>query len=135
MPLATPAHERALDTNRVHLLIVEDDEDTREALALLMRYEGFAVATAGGGAEALWQLRHGLRPSLILLDLNMPDKNGRQFRTEQILDPRLESIPVVTYSGDPDFYLASQEMGAVACLRKPVETSELIDIVRAQCMG
>jgi CheY-like chemotaxis protein len=133
MHVATTAHEMALDRNHVHLLIVEDHEDTREAIALRMRYEGFDVATAGDGADALWQLRHGLRPRVILLDLNMPDKNGRQFRTEQILDPRLESIPVVAYSGDPDFYSASVEMGAVACLRKPVAIGELIDIVRAQC--
>jgi CheY-like chemotaxis protein len=119
--------------NHVHLLIVDDHEDTREALALALRHEGFEVATACGGTDALRQLRQGLRPRVILLDLNMPDKNGRQFRTEQVLDPRLASIPVVTFSGDPKFHAASEKMGAVACLRKPVEISELVKILRAQC--
>jgi CheY-like chemotaxis protein len=118
----------------VHLLIVDDDEDTREALALVVRSEGFEVATACGGTDALRQLRQGLRPRLILLDLNMPDKNGRQFRTEQVLDPRLASIPVVTLSGDPTFQAASEKMGAVACLRKPVEIHALVEILRAQCL-
>ena len=70
---------------------------------------------------------------MILLDLNMPVKNGQQFRTEQVLDPRLEAIPVVTYTGDPDFYATSIRLGAVACLRKPIETEQLLDIVRQHC--
>lgn len=115
------------------LLIVEDDEDTREALAVFLRQEGYEVATANGGVEALRQLRQGLAPGLIILDLNMPDKNGQQFRTEQVLDPRIESIPVVTYTGDADFYDSSIRLGAVACLRKPVEPDELLKIVREHC--
>ena len=115
------------------LLIVEDDDDTREALAMLLRHEGYDVATANGGVDALRQLRQGLAPGLILLDLNMPVKNGQQFRTEQVLDPRIEAIPVVTYTGDPDFYATSVRLGAVACLRKPIETDQLLDIVRKHC--
>jgi CheY-like chemotaxis protein len=119
--------------HRAELLIVEDDEDTREALAVFLRHEGYEVATACGGAEALRQLRQGLAPGLIILDLNMPDKNGQQFRTEQVLDPRIEAIPVVTYTGDPDFYAASIRLGAVACLRKPIEPDQLLEIVKQHC--
>ena len=119
--------------SREQLLIVEDDDDTREALAMLLRHEGYEVVTASGGVEAMRQLREGLSPGLILLDLNMPDKNGQQFRTEQVLDPRIEAIPVVTYTGDPDFYAASVRLGAVASLRKPIEADKLLDIVRKHC--
>lgn len=115
------------------VLVVEDDEDTREGVAELLQRNGYRAVTAENGADALGQLRAGLRPALILLDLNMPDKNGWQFRVEQVLDPRLDRIPIVAYSGDAEAHANSVWLGAVACLRKPFEVNQLIDIVRVHC--
>jgi FixJ family two-component response regulator len=62
----------------------------------------------------------------------MPQKNDG-FRVEQVLDPRLETIPIVAYSGDAEAYADGLRLGAVACLRKPFEAQQLIDIVRTYC--
>src|SRR5262245_14688785 len=117
----------------IAVLIVEDDDDLRESLTLLLQEHGFRAAGARNGSEALHLLRGGLRPRLILLDLNMPYKNGWQFRVEQILDPRIETIPIIAYSGDAQAHADSVRLGAVACLRKPIQPDQLIALVRAQC--
>ena len=80
------------------VLVVEDDEGTREMLRYLVESAGYPVATASNGREALEQLRNGLIPSLILLDLMMPVMDGWQFRAAQLRDGDLLKIPTVVYS-------------------------------------
>jgi CheY-like chemotaxis protein len=128
---AIPQRDRTQPSDAV--LVVEDDDDTRDTLAMVLKQHGYDAVTVSNGAEALHRLRAGLRPGLILLDLHMPEKNGWQFRVEQILDPRFEMIPVVAYSGDPEAYADGLRLGAVACLRKPLEVERLIEIVRVHC--
>ncbi len=115
------------------ILIVEDDAETRDALAVILERHGYAVALATDGADGLRQLRAGLRPRLILLDLMMPEKNGFQFRVEQIVDPALADIPVVIYSGDAEAQATGTVLGGVACLSKPIDVSKLLDLLRAHC--
>lgn len=115
------------------ILIVEDDADTRDALAIFLERHGYAVALATDGADGLRQLRAGLRPRLILLDLMMPEKNGLQFRVEQVVDPELADIPVVIYSGDAEARATGATFGGVACLAKPIDVGKLLDLVQAHC--
>jgi CheY-like chemotaxis protein len=112
------------------VLIVEDDTDTREAMKFLLEGHGYATVVAADGAEGLAKLRAGLRPCLILLDLMMPEKNGFQFRVEQVLDPRLSEIPVVVYSGNPDAHASGAALGAVTHLSKPLDVDKLLDAVK-----
>jgi CheY-like chemotaxis protein len=77
------------------ILIVDDEPDLVSALAELLEYEGHAVATATDGDDALNQLRQGLRPGVIILDLMIPRMNGWYFRREQLKDDDLKEIPVV----------------------------------------
>jgi CheY-like chemotaxis protein len=115
------------------ILIVEDDSDLREALSEVLRDEGYSVAMAADGREALDRLRRHLRPSLILLDLTMPVMNGWQFRAEQRQDPALSGIPVVVLSaGD---HLAEQmiPLGIADYVRKPIELSRLLRLIERYC--
>ena len=80
------------------ILIVDDDVALAEGLAELLEHEGYGVATARDGLAALDQLRRGLRPRVILLDLMMPRMNGWDFRREQIKDDDLKDIPVIVMS-------------------------------------
>lgn len=61
------------------ILVVDDDVAGRNGLAELLDSCGYAVCEAGDGCEALALLEGGYRPSVILLDLNMPVMNGWQF--------------------------------------------------------
>jgi CheY-like chemotaxis protein len=83
------------------VLVVEDDWDTREALMLLVQSEGVDAAGARNGQDALEQLRGGLRPCLIVLDLAMPVMTGYEFRQAQLADPDLASIPVALLQAAP----------------------------------
>jgi CheY-like chemotaxis protein len=111
------------------VLIVDDDDDAREALRTLLENVGHPTVTAEGADAALDRLRAGLRPCLILLDLMMPVKDGFQFRREQVADPDLASIPVVIYSAYHNVYYAALELGVAGYFRKPVEVDTLLDVV------
>ena len=107
------------------VLIVEDDQDTREMIERFLELEGFAVRSAPNGAAALASLqRHG-RPSVIVLDLMMPVMNGWQFREAQRQDSRLADIPVVVVTAaGPHAQLPP--IDADAWLPKPLDFDRLL---------
>ena len=85
------------------VLVIDDDEDIRTTIRDVLEDQGFAVACAANGREALdMLLRDESKPALILLDLTMPEMDGWTFRQEQQKVPRLAQIPVVLFSGHHD---------------------------------
>src|ERR1019366_3238301 len=109
------------------LLVVEDDADIREALAGLLKMEGFLVTGCSNGREALDWLRVSPKPDLILLDLMMPVMDGWQFRVVQKDDPELATIPVLALSADSTPKAAA--IDAEAYLKKPVDYDTLIETI------
>jgi len=83
-----------------YILLVDDDPDLRQCLVDILEDDGFATQTAGTGREALALLQAPKLPSLILLDLMMPELNGWQFYERQQLDPRLAHIPVLVVTAN-----------------------------------
>jgi CheY-like chemotaxis protein len=81
------------------ILLVDDDQALRETIAVALAAEGYRVASAADGSEALNGLRAGLRPDLILTDLIMPVMNGWELRNELRKDARFNRIPVVLITG------------------------------------
>ena len=108
------------------ILLVEDDELLREAMKMVLEWEGYRVACAGDGLEALARLREGCRPALILLDVLLPVLDGARFRQQQRRDPDLAAIPVVVVSA----LEAADCPEAAAHVRKPFAPQELLDAVR-----
>jgi two-component system chemotaxis response regulator CheY len=80
------------------ILVVEDDRDTRDVVAELLREEGYSVTTAENGRLALDRLRHGDLPALILLDLRMPVLDGWTFLDVQRDVPGIAAVPVLIFS-------------------------------------
>jgi CheY-like chemotaxis protein len=115
------------------LLVVEDDITARELMSLLLAGEGYRVATAANGADALARLKDSDRPSLILLDLNMPVMDGPTFCARRGTGGAAD-IPVVVLSSATDAEEQGRRLGAVRSLNKPVDTIELIDTVRHCCL-
>jgi len=115
------------------VLVVDDQVDVRESLAFLLELKGYAVVTAADGREALGQMRRGVRPGLILLDLMMPDMDGLEFRREQLKDPQLSTVPIVVCSAHPDATSTAERLGAAACLPKPLNIDRLLSLVAAHC--
>ena len=118
-----------MSTARV--LVVEDHEDLRELLTVLLEGEGFSVQTAANGREALAALDES-RPALILLDLMMPVMNGDEFRARQLADPRYRDVPVICMTAAHDGRARAERIRADEYFQKPLDFDELITVVRAR---
>ena len=114
----------------MHILIIEDDKDIRDILAMVLSVEGYEVKTAIDGVAGLDQLRMGGRPSLILLDMMMPRLDGEGFLKAMRSNPNTADIPVIILTGHPAAREKAAELGAAGCLVKPVELVELLSTIR-----
>jgi CheY-like chemotaxis protein len=83
------------------VLVVDDDPAQRDGLAEVLESRGYGVAQAANGWEAL-ELAIAHRPSMILLDLNMPVMDGWEVLHALKGSGTLRNIPVVVLTGDPD---------------------------------
>src|ERR1700704_5886937 len=116
------------------LLVVDDNEITREAMGTLLRREGYSVVLVASGHEALQYLRTASRPDLILLDMLMEDMDGWGFLTAMRADPAMAGIPVLIITG---LGIANDEwatsLGACGFLGKPFDVPHLLATVRQSC--
>lgn len=111
------------------VLIVDDDFDMRESLRDILEDEGYTVAVAGDGLEALEYLRANPLPKLILLDWMMPRCNGAQFLERKQANPGIASIPVVLLTADIRRGARDRAPPGGAFLTKPVMLPELLATV------
>ena len=109
------------------VLVIEDNESIRELVALTLEEAGYVVARARDGQEALEVLAH-VRPSIILLDLQMPRMDGRTFAS--VYRKRLHpGAPIVLMTASSNPAQAARETQAMAYLAKPFEADELLSLV------
>ena len=111
------------------ILVVDDDEGIREAMVSILQVMGYSVASANNGKDALDYLRNAATPDLIISDLAMPIMDGRQFRREQVKEPRLAKIPVIVVSALSD----QTDIDANEIFIKPVEVEILLAAVDRYC--
>src|SRR6476659_1318338 len=110
------------------VLVVEDDDDLRDVVLQTLERNGFAVAGARDGQEALdWLAREPL-PHLILLDLMMPRMSGWEFRRRQLADARLARVPVVVMTATHT--LDEAAIHADDILRKPLSFAALVKTIK-----
>jgi CheY-like chemotaxis protein len=128
MVLPRPANARG------PILLVEDHADLREAMTSLLEAFGYGVVTAADGTEALDHLRRGTAPSLIVLDLEMPRKDGWQFRSEQTHDPKLAAIPTIISSADGNVKQKAAALGVDGYFEKRGGFGGLLDLVARYCL-
>jgi CheY-like chemotaxis protein len=113
------------------LLVVDDDEGSREGLARLLQQAGYTTATAGNGQEALDYLSGG-RADLVLLDMLMPVMDGWQFLRR--LRQKHASPPVVVTTGTILTREWANANGCAGFVRKPIDTEALLLEV-GRCLG
>jgi two-component system cell cycle response regulator DivK len=119
--------------HRHSILLVDDDEDVRTGVAELLRLDGYEIVEAADGQEALRHLRLGLRPCLVLLDLNMPRMSGWQFRGLQVCDREIADIPVVAFSGHESVEQQAKLLSLAGFLGKPLDFDKLRATVARTC--
>jgi CheY-like chemotaxis protein len=112
------------------VLIVDDDADIRESIGGALEDEGYRVAGASNGKEALRLLKAASpRPGLILLDMMMPEMDGWAFRAEQRKDPELAGIPVLVFTAYGSPKDVARQLQAAGFVRKPLRLEELLSSV------
>jgi CheY-like chemotaxis protein len=113
------------------VLIVEDDDDVREFMELLLAASGYETMVASDGGEALEKM-HSRLPCMVLLDMQMPGMDGWRFRAHQLRDPRIASVPVVCITAFHEPYDISRQLG-IPCLAKPADFPSVLREVRIAC--
>ena len=113
------------------VLLVDDDPAIRETLTQILEDEGYAVAVASNGREALQQLASAgsTPPGAIILDLTMPIMDGARFRKAQLADPSLAAIPVIVLTAERNAKEKGEALGTAAALQKPVRLMELLSVL------
>lgn len=113
------------------ILIVDDQPDNIEVLAILLETHGYSVTYALNGKEALQRL-NAIKPDLILLDLFMPKMNGLEVCETIKADKDLQEIPILflTASHENEHMVAAFEKGAADYVVKPFRPTEIL--ARAQ---
>ncbi len=108
------------------ILVVEDSQVIRMTLTRALEVRGHSVSAASDGVEAMDEL-HGGRFDVVLLDIEMPRKDGFETLAEIKADERLREIPVIVISGIEDTASVARciEMGALDHLPKPFEPALL----------
>jgi CheY-like chemotaxis protein len=116
------------------VLVVDDNEDIRESLMDFLEDHGIAATGAIDGLDALSKLGSApALPCLIILDLMMPNMDGRAFRQAQMQDPGLRGIPVVVVSANRDVQNLIWGLDIKDHLPKPLDLDALLDVVREHC--
>jgi DNA-binding response OmpR family regulator len=110
-------------------MIIDDDDDLRNALAFIMTAHGYEVTAFGDARRALGALDTGPLPFLILLDLMMAGMSGWEFRAAQLASTRLEPIPVVVLTAANTLADGIHTLSDVEIVTKPFALDELLALV------
>jgi DNA-binding NtrC family response regulator len=110
------------------ILIVDDESNARNALAEILREEGYSCETAADGFKGLGRFAE-FEPDLVLTDLKMPGMDGVEFLTK--VRERSPGLPVVvmTAFGAVDTAVQAMRSGAIDYLNKPINTGELLIVI------
>ncbi len=125
----------------IEILLVEDNPADARLTIEAVRDSKVQnnLALIGDGVEALAYLRNvgkyagAVRPDLIILDLNLPKKDGREVLAEIKRDPELKTIPVVimTVSKDEEDILKSYDLHASCYVTKPVDFYQFLKVIKS----
>lgn len=119
--------------NKKTVLIVEDNADSRDLVATVIKRAGYDVIEAATGLEAIDQA-HAVHPDLILMDLGLPGINGDEATARLKADPSTRAIPVIVntaFDRASDAVARVLASGAAGILYKPTNFSALREMVQS----
>jgi CheY-like chemotaxis protein len=119
-------------SDRIAVLVIEDDPQISYLLTLVIKQEGFEVRTAANRAQVVSALRQLPSPDLVLLDVNLPDANGFDILERMKQHPVLKSIPVIMLTGEAtrENVIRGLAEGADGYITKPFEVPILRNGIR-----
>jgi CheY-like chemotaxis protein len=104
------------------IAVIEDDEDLREAISLMLHYEGHQVSGFANAKDAIQHLENGLSVDVILLDLMMPIMSGWEFCEYRVKSSVLSKVPVIIITARR---AVTPPVGVSDVLLKPFDGDEL----------
>jgi len=107
--------------------VVDDDQDLRSLVAMVLEEEGYTVETAADGRQGLDAVNRGM-PDLILLDMKMPVMDGWEFAREFRARYNFK-VPIVVLTAAADAKKRAEETGAVDWIGKPFDLDTLLSVV------
>lgn len=126
-----PLFPRFHDQKPPLVLIVDDHDDTREMLEVLLGLSGCHVITAKEGREAL-NLAETSAPDLFLMDMRLPGLDGLEVTRRVRIHPTLKHVPIVAVTGlvTPEFQREAIKAGCNYCLAKPIDFGTLEELIQ-----
>lgn len=131
---ANPIGKKSSTKRKFKILVADDVMDNVTLLARYLEYEGYDQVVARDGLEALNKIRDEM-PDLILLDVNMPNKDGFTVLEEVRADPAIAHIPVIILTAarlDPSDVQSGLNLGADDYVTKPFDRHELMARIRTK---
>ncbi len=119
------------------ILIVDDSVTMVMSVKLALEGAGFTVHTAADGLQALGQLKGGIKPDLIITDINMPNMGGMELIKQVRGLPGFRFIPILTLTTESQAEKRDEakKLGATGWLVKPVGGAELLKIIKQVLPG
>ena len=126
-----PAGDKSVESAMpAKILVVEDNPDSREMIACLLRLKGYDIVSATDGQEA-FDLLERERPDLIITDIQMPNVDGIEMIRRLRKHSELNQVPILVMSAYRSGVVSeAMAAGANASTRKPVEWHSLHEIIR-----
>ena len=119
------------------VLLVDDSATMLMSLKAILSKAGYAVETAGHGKEALDKLGKGIKPQLIISDVNMPQMDGITFAREARKVPGMRFVPILmlTTESEQTKRDEAKKAGATGWLVKPVAPAQLLGVIKQVLPG
>ena len=119
------------------VLVVDDSVTMVLSLKTTLEMSGFQVETAANGKEALEKLQLGLKPQLVLTDINMPVMGGMELIKNVRALPALRFVPILTLTTESEASKREEgkRSGATGWIVKPVSGNDLIAVIRKVLPG
>jgi two-component system, NtrC family, response regulator AtoC len=113
----------------MRILVVDDEQSLRHTISVILREEGYEVATATDGADALAKL--AVAPAdLVLCDVRMPEMDGMAFLERHAAAGGTALVVMMSAYGDADTAIAAMQRGAYDWIQKPFHAEEVVLVVR-----
>jgi CheY-like chemotaxis protein len=117
----------------VSILVVDDDEEIRRVLQIVLEKSGHAVLQAAHGEEALEQMQRA-QPALVLLDIMLPRLDGLEVIRRMREQPALRAIPVIAFTALTSQLIEKElfELGVRGFMRKPLRLADLKAMIASE---
>lgn len=119
------------------ILIVDDSATMRMSVKSTLEMNGFQVEIAGDGIQALTKLKGGVKPDLIITDINMPNMGGMELIKNVRVLPGFRFTPILTLTTESQAAMRDEgkKLGATGWLVKPVSGPDLVRVIKQVLPG